>query len=126
MSQTADGASGLRDLIRRLEDIKDRIIELIGSRTVPDETTRAQWIGDAKETYYTIVMVSDLLRPGAGTPADLCRSLLEVARRRAQQTPGELNAYPDGDAAALTAAFRDAFDACYRAIALEVERSERG
>ncbi|MHB8733435.1 MAG: hypothetical protein ACYDAB_16845 [bacterium] len=42
------------------------------------------------------------------------------------QTLDELNAYPDGDAAALMAAFRGSFDAWYRAIALEVERFERG
>lgn len=118
---------GIRGLIQRLEDAKDDVTALFGAQTALDEAGREMWIGDAKETYYGIVMAWQMLRGASRTDrkyAMRSRWLLDAAQSRASQTLSELKVVPGDPAAKLHAAFREAFDACYHAISSELERYE--
>src|SRR5215469_13432570 len=53
--------------IAALEKLKDRILTVVNSSPGLSEDTPSMWSGDAKEMYYTVVLVDQLLSHGGDT-----------------------------------------------------------
>src|SRR4051812_28900493 len=75
--------------IEALEKLKDRIIAAFSASTHRDESTRKIWCGDAKEMYYRLVLVHQILSQG-GDPGR-AKGMLQAATSRYAQVRSELN-----------------------------------
>jgi hypothetical protein len=120
----------IRDLIQRLEDVKDKITDFLEKRADLDPSTRSMWIGDTKEMYYKMVAAWEMLRAASETEAEpakkmehgnACRDLLEGAESRLEQCSSEIGSVREGEFNRLEPELREAFHACRQAIMAERE-----
>jgi hypothetical protein len=109
----------IRDSIAVLEKTRDDIIALFGKEN-------SMWVGDAKETYYSVVaaweMLNGSIREEKQDYATSCRRYLDVARSRMEQVASELETYETGDGLRLEAALRKAVEVCSKKIGDALEK----
>ncbi|MFX0142218.1 MAG: hypothetical protein ACFFDN_51745, partial [Candidatus Hodarchaeota archaeon] len=115
----------IRDLIQKLEDVKDEIIKYLNSQKELDDSTKRMWISDAKEFYYFTVSSWEMLRAASEGKAkylDSSKNFLSGAKSRLAQSMSEIKYFKEKKASNLILQANEAFEKCWDAISSKLEK----
>ena len=115
----------IRDLIQKLEDIKDEIIKYLNSKKELDDSTKSMWISDAKEFYYNTVSSWEMLRAaseGKIKYLDSAKNFLFGAKSRLAQSMSEIKYFKEKKASNLISQANEAFEHCWDVISSKLEK----
>ena len=118
----------IRDYIQELEDVKDEIIEYIGSDDDIDNGTKNIWISDAKEFYFSTVTAWEMLHftiRGMKNHLDDSKGFLYRAKSKLTQSISELKIFEEQKKLTkLIKKAEAAFEKCWNAFQNEFKLKE--
>lgn len=125
LSELQERVWAIRDVIQKLEDIKDEIIGYFENSPDADSV----WISDTKEAYFSIVaswqMLDACLNAGEEEKAENAfssRNFLDIARSHLGQSASELRALGEKKALELEERWIETHDMCRELISSELEQ----
>ncbi|MBD3255042.1 MAG: hypothetical protein GF383_08105 [Candidatus Lokiarchaeota archaeon] len=114
----------LRDLIKDLEVIKDKIVDLLRIEQDLDESIKKVWITDVKECYYRIIGAWELLRAGIDGKVKYLESskiFVSAGKSRLTQFFSELKTFDNEKAERLIINAKEIFDKLIQAFQNEFD-----
>lgn len=110
----------IRDFIKKIEDIKDEIIDHLISLKKLDDSTRNIWIGDVKEFIFNLVSAWEMLQTISVVNTMLenienSKGFLYAARNRLSQIKSELNIFESHHSSDLIEKADKSFKECWDA-----------